>query len=71
MYSRKDKEEEYVLMASSLNEMEDWLVTLFLMGATLDKDKVPNTTNENPPNVLNSVSPDTIPHVMPLQTSTK
>jgi hypothetical protein len=39
IYSKKNKEQEYILMASSGTEMEDWVVALLLSGSVTDKEK--------------------------------
>ena len=39
IYSRKDKGSEYILMASSANEMEDWVLILLKCGAVIEKER--------------------------------
>lgn len=39
IYSRKEKGKEYILMATSTSEMEDWVLILLACGAIVDKDR--------------------------------
>lgn len=39
IYSRKEKGNEYILSASSANEMEDWVLILLKCGALVEKDR--------------------------------
>lgn len=47
IYSRKDKGSEYILTATSANEMEDWVLILLKCGAIVEKDRKGTISGED------------------------
>ncbi|ELR13955.1 PH domain containing protein [Acanthamoeba castellanii str. Neff] len=58
IYSATARESEYLLQASSLTEMEDWVVALVLAGANPGKDRATSVCEEGSPY---SARPDILP----------